>query len=343
MKLVEAAGDARTVGRITGEELSEEIRRLIEMIEPDKRHADWERRWPTIRKALAAHVPLVLEEMEGTAEGADLPLETIFKINWPGYNTDLDLPGGCTNIAFSEGPDGPIWGKNNDGGAPGEQLPPVARLIRRNDAIPQLNFTFCGMVATIDGMNAEGLAVGHSSVGSVFAQSDRHVPIRLWAYEGLMRCRTAEEFVRHMCSVPTRGKGYSSLAVDAHGVMCSLESPCPLTQVRWPDPGETYMNCSNYYQLAPLAEADRRQPEGKENAIARAEMLDGRFGGGAGGRDLAAMKSVLRYHGDPSICRHGGEDQSWTEYSMIGLCAERKALFLHGRPCEVEDYRHVQL
>ncbi|MGC9319794.1 MAG: C45 family autoproteolytic acyltransferase/hydrolase, partial [Armatimonadota bacterium] len=241
MKLVEATGDARTVGRITGEALSEEIRQLIEMLEPDRRHADWERRWPTIRRTLAAHVPLVLEEMEGTAEGAGLPPETVLKINWPTYNTDLDLPAGCTNIAFSEGPDGPIWGKNNDGGAPGEQLPPVARLIRRNDAIPQVNFTFCGMVATIDGFNAEGLAVGHSSVGSVFGQSDHHVPIRLWAYEGLMRCRSTEEFVRHMCSVPTRGKGYSSLAVDAGGVMCSLESPCPLTQVRWPEPGEAYI------------------------------------------------------------------------------------------------------
>ncbi|MGC9319134.1 MAG: hypothetical protein ACP5KN_13970, partial [Armatimonadota bacterium] len=104
-----------------------------------------------------------------------------------------------------------------------------------------------------------------------------------------------------------------------------------------------YMNCSNYYQLEALAEADRRPPEGKENGIARAEMLDARFGGGAGGRDLSAMKDVLRHHGSPSICRHGGDDQSWTEYSMIALCAERRALFLHGRPCEVEEYGEVQL
>jgi len=259
----------------------------------------------------------------------------------PNYGADLDALEGCTNIAFSEGPDGPIWGKNNDGGPPGKQSPPVARLVRRSDGIPQLNWTFCGMLATIDGFNAEGLAIGHSSVGSVFQQSDHHVPIRLWAYEGLFRCRTLAEFVQHMCSAPTRGKGYSSLAVDATGAMCSLESPCPLTQVRLPEPGESYMNCSNYYQLPALSEADRRPPDGKRNAIARARMLDERFLGN-NRRGLADMLEVLRHHGDPGICRHGGHDGSHTEYSMVGLCAERRALYLHGYPC-VGEFIEVQL
>ncbi len=343
MKLVEASGDARTIGRITGEALREEIRQYCELVKLDTRMPDWDDHWPIIRATLEREIPLCLEEMEGTAEGANLPLKTILKINVPSYGTALDPQQECTNIGFSAGPDGPIWGKNNDGGPPGKQGPPVARLVRRNDGVPQLNWTFCGMLATIDGFNAEGVGVGHSSVGSVFGQSDHHVPIRLWAYEGLFRCRSGEEFVRHMCALPTRGKGYSSVVVDASGYMCSLESPCPLGQVRRPEPGETYMNCSNYYQLPALSEADRRPPEGKVNAIARAEMLDARFRGGKGGRDLEAMKQVLAYHGNPGICRHGAHDRSHTEYSMIGLCAERKALFLHGYPCEVGTYTEVQL
>jgi hypothetical protein len=343
MKLIEASGDARTIGQITGEALREEIREFAALINLDARHSDWEERWPATRAAMQRHIPLVLEEMEGTAEGANLPLDTILKLNVPGYARDLDPPQECTNIAFSEGPDGPIWGKNNDGEEPGKQKPPVARVVRRDDGIPQINWTFCGMLATIDGFNAEGVAVGHSSVGSQFAQSKHHVPIRLWAYEGLFRCRTGEEFARHMCALPTFGKGYSSLMVDAEGFMCSLESPCPLTQVRWPQPGATYMNCSNYYQLDQISDADWRKPEGKQNAIARARMLDDRFKGDSGGRDLEAMKQVLRHHGDPSICRHGGEDQSWTEFSMIGLCAERKALFLHDLPCTGGEYTEIQL
>jgi hypothetical protein len=342
MKLVEAEGDARTIGQVTGEAIRDEIREFIELVRPHQRHPQWERHQSAVRETLQRHLPLVLEEMKGTAEGANLPLEDILKINVPAYGSALDALEGCTNIAFSAGPDGPIWAKNNDGEAPGQQKPPVARLIRRNDAIPQLNWTFCGMLSTIDGFNAEGLAAGHSSVGSVFDQSNHHVPIRLWAYEGLMRCRTAVDFARFMCSLPTRGKGYSSVIVDAGGGMCSLESPCPITQVRMPDEGQTYMNCVNYYQLPPLAEADRRPPAGKNNAIARAKMLDEQFLG-ASKRSLADMKAILRRHDAPAICRHGGDDGSYTEFSMIGLCAERKALFLHEYPCEGAEYTQVQL
>ncbi len=341
MKLVEARGDARTIGRITGEALREEIREYAEIVQVEKRHPDWEQRWPATEAAMRKHLPLVLEEMEGTAEGADLPLDTILKLNIPGYERTLDPPQECTNVAFSQGPDGPIWGKNNDGSPPHQ--PPVARLIHRDDGIPQLNWTFCGLLATIDGFNADGVAFGHSSVGSLFGKSAHHVPIRLWAYEGLFRSRNAADFIRHICDLPTFGKGYSSLLVDADGVLCSLESPCPLTQVRWPEPRETYLNCSNYYQIDLLSEVDWRKPERKPNAIARAATLDAQFKGGRGGRDLAAMKRILAHHGDPSICRHGGDDLSFTEYSMIGICAERKALYLHDNPCKGGEWTEVQL
>jgi len=64
-----------------------------------------------------------------------------------------------------------------------------ARVVAPANGIPQMTFTFCGMIATTDGMNAEGVAVGHSSVGSVFQQSDRHVPIRLQAYDAIRSTR----------------------------------------------------------------------------------------------------------------------------------------------------------
>lgn len=342
MKLVEVSGDGRSIGRQTGEALREDIAFMLEHWRIAERHKDWGRTWPTIRDTLARHIPEVLAEMEGTAEGAGVPEELIMKLNVPMYNLrpELDL-GECTNIGFAAGPDGPIWGKNNDGGPPGEQAPPVARLVRRDDGIPQLNFTFCGMVATLDMMNAEGLAVGHSSVGTVFGQSDHFVPIRLWGYEAMFHCRNVAQYVRFMASQPLRGKGYSSVAVDAGGALCSLEQPCPLTQVRLPAEGETYLNCSNYYQLPALAEADARTPEGKQNAVARARLLDETFAGKSN-RSLQDMKVALRYHGNPGICRHGAHDVSHTEYSMVGLCESRKCLFLHGYPCE-HEYTEVQL
>lgn len=335
MQLVEASGTPRQIGHATGEALREEIRRHIELYPPLQNREEWERRLPTFLDALRRHVPAVLEEMEATAEGAALDRDLILALNLPMYANELVATEGCTNIAFAFGPDGPLWGKNNDGYAPGKQRPHCARLIRRNDGIPHVNFTFCGLVATLDGVNAEGLSVGHSSVGSVFQQSDHHVPIRLWGYEGMMRCRTTAEFVRHMAALPTRDKGYSILCADREGVLCSLEAPVPLLQVRRPAPGLPHMNCVNYYQLPALAEADRRPPEGKANAKRRREFLD-RWLATADDLSVEGMKGLLRHHGEVSICRHGGDDGSHTEYAMISAPASGRVLYLSGYPCEEE-------
>ncbi|HIM55076.1 MAG TPA: hypothetical protein EYM39_00075, partial [Candidatus Latescibacteria bacterium] len=246
---------------------------------------------------------------------------------------------------FSDGPDGPVWGKNNDGSPP--PLPVCARVVRPDRGIPQVTFTFCGMVATTDGMNAEGVAVGHSSVGSIFQQSDRHLPIRLWAYEVMMNSRTTEDFLRLMASVPLRGKGYSIVCVDRGGTACSLEAPCPLLQVRTPRVS-TGIHCVNCYQLPELADADRRNAEGKRDAHRRWKFLDAVLSDKEG-FSLASAQSLLRshhgpdhhgpdHHGPdhPGICRHGEAGGMHTEYTMIGLPAHGKILFLEGHPCQRE-------
>ena len=335
MKIIEASGSGREVGRITGEALREEIHYHVELYPPEVSDEEWERRFARFLPVLERHLPEVLEEMAGTAEGADIPLETIYKLNLPLYADSLYPEQECTNVVFSGGPDGPIWGKNNDGNSRQHPRPAHGRLVRRDDAIPTVVFTFCGMVATTDGMNAEGVAVGHSSVGSIYQQSDDYVPIRLWAYECLMHSRSTRELVRKMSSLPTRGKGYSHACVDREGVTCSIEAPCPVFQIRWPEAEHGHMNCTNYYQLPALAEADRRRPDGKLNAIARRAFLDDEV---SQGKEMALedMKRLLRHHGEPSICRHGGADMSFTEYSMIGLPRDRKVLYMDGNPCEGE-------
>jgi len=335
MNIIEVSGNPGEVGRCTGEALREEIRAHLEMFPPRSDLKSWQHRLPTFLATLRRYLPDVLEEIEGTAEGADVPLDDILRLNLPMYPNELSLAEECTNIAFADGPDGPIWGKNNDGLAPEQQRPACGRLVRRDNGIPLLVFTFCGMVATTDGMNAEGLAVGHSSVGSIFQQSDQHVPIRLWAYEVMVHSRSTADFVRNMASLPTRGKGYSILCVDRHGVVCSIEAPCPLMQIRRPEPGRRHMNCVNYYQLPSLANADRRSEAGKRNAKARRGLLDQKLEEDID-FSLEDMKKLLRYHGSPSICRHGDKDGSHTEYSMIGLPQSCRVFCLSGYPCKNE-------
>lgn len=345
MRIIEASGSPREIGLATGEALRAEIRQRLAQFfgRGPKEEQAFLRRLPVFVEVMKRELPEFLEEMEATAEGADLPFAQIAAMNFPMYANDLELPDadGCTNLAFGGGADGPIWGKNNEGNHPDQMQPPCCRLVRPRHGIPSVTITFCGTTGFAEGMNAEGLAMGHSSVGSVFQQSDRHVPIRPWAHHGLQTCRNTAEFARHVASRPVRGKGYAWVAVDRQGDACSLEIACPTTQVRRPRHPEGHIHCVNCYQLPALAEADRRPPRAKAQALERWQMLDAKLADN-NPKDLESMKSLLRCHDPPGLCRHGGEDQGYTEYSAIGLPASGRVLIYHGLPCQGE-YTEVSI
>lgn len=339
MKVIECSGDPRQIGRQTGEALRDEIREHLALYPPPS-GPEWERRLPAFVETTAAHLPEALEEMQGLAEGAHVPVEAIYGLNFDLYPDDLAVGAGCTNVVFLAGPDGPLWGKNNDGQAPGKQRPVCARIVRPRTGLPLVTFPFAGYVAIADGMNAEGLAIGHSSVGSVFQQSDRHVQILPWSCHALQHSRTTAEFVRRMASVPLRGKGYSYVVVDREGRACSIEAPCPLVQVRQPASPRGIF-CVNCYQFPALAEADRRTPAGKAHALARHRFLDTVLAAD-GPRDVACLQALLQHHGSPGLCRHGEDDGLHTEYAMLGIPRQNRVLFCPGYPCRT-PYRQITL
>ena len=370
MRVIECAGDPEQIGAATGEALRTEIAEHIEAF-PMRSWETFGTRAPTLLATLERQLPRVLAEMRATARGAGVDEREILRLNLPLFGNELDLPAptppppdtaGCTNFAFRDGPDGPVWGKNNDGWEP--HRPVVARYVKPTNGIPQVTFTFAGLVATTDGMNAEGVAVGHSSVGSVFGQSDHFAPIRLRAYEVLSRARSTADFVRLMLATPLRGKGYAAVCVDAHGDARGIDAACPLFQTRYPAAGAAGVHAVNCYQHPALLHADRRPPDGKLDAHQRWHFLDRALGAGDGppsevdvsdgcgddatvprptdpGYDLAFARALLHHHGDVvSLCRHGEPLGYHSEYSMIGLPASRRLLFCDIHPCQ-RDYQEL--
>lgn len=339
MKVVECWGGPRELGRQSGEALREEI---AENLANERRpNPDvWARRLPVFLETTRRYLPDVLEEMEGLAEGADIAAEDVYRFNFPLWNNELDTEG-CTNLVFAGGPDGPVWGKNNDGLRATPLKRSAVRYVKPTSGIPQVVVGHAGRVGSTDGMNAEGLAVGHSSVGSVFQQSDQHPFIRLWEYVVRFRCATVPEFVRCMTELPLHGKGFSIVCVDRSGAVASLEAACPLMQVRQPD-RETGIHCVNCFQLSSLSNADRRTPHAKADAQSRATYMN-RVLDGEGPYDVGHMKRVLRNHADQAICRHSSEScEHETEWSVIGLPAEGRILYCSGRPC-AGDYLAIDL
>ncbi len=335
MKIVRATGSFYEIGLAVGEETKDGIRRNI-----DWRHSfgygindEWKKGLPVFLATMEKYAPCVLEEIKGMAKGSGLPEEDILFINSPTLPFgELDIT--CTNIAFNDVA-GPILGKNNDGCDPNRGQSFYGKIAYPDHGIPFIGFAPCGMVAATDGMNAEGLAMGHSSLGSIFQQSLYHPFLKHRIYQAMSRRSTIGKFIRDVTETFCRGKGYVALLIDSSGGMCSMEAPCPLVQIRKPENarGMNVVNCS---QLPSLANADARSPEGKANAFARKKLLDELIDSGQK-LDLAKMKEMLRHHGLPDICCHGENGdtyKSYTEFSMIFLPRERKILHQWGNPCK---------
>jgi len=342
MTVVEARGTPRQIGHTTGEALREQIQQRLELNPPPRTEApDWPRRRDTIRQAMHRLMPLTLAELDATAEAADVDPDRLLYINVEAQfgatpveeqPTDQVVADRCTNVVFAHGPDGPVWGKNNDRPRHEAPRPVCARVVQRDGGQAVIVFAYAGMVGMADGMNAAGVTIGHSSVGSTFEQRDDHAPMLLWAYEGLHRTRSTTEFLEHMTSRPLRGKGFSMVCVDAAGDAASIEAPCPLVQVRRPRPGTRHIACVNRFQLPAIEDADRRRPESKCNANARRDWLDQHLAG-LDDPGLADMQAILRRTEEPAICRR---PPSLTEFSMIGLPAQGRVLCLYGEPTEQE-------
>lgn len=349
MKVIEARGTHRAIGQAIGEALRDEIRCHLEgfvLSTP----AELGGATATFRGVLGAYLPKVLEQFDGMAEGAGLPAERILALNLPvGVGASMFASPGCTNIAFAAGPDGPLWGKNNDGHFPAEvsaprpgqgQRPRAVLKLYPPDGIPALCITFCGWLSGGDMVNAEGLAVGHSSVGSRFRQSALQVPALQWLYWILFRSKDTRSFQKNVTMLPLQGKGFSLVAVDRHGVVCGVEMACPLVQLRQPGADDRALHCVNHYELPELVDMHRRTAAGLANSVARSRLLKAECD--AGDRSLGHLQRILRRHGEPAICRHGGADQAWTEFSVIGLPNRPALMVADGPPC-TRDYAIVSL
>jgi hypothetical protein len=347
VKIVECSGSPKEIGHAVGEELRDEIREHIALVARPRQEDWWERflrRLPVINRTLDRYLPEERAEMEAMARAARLPVEEIYLANhlhlWGNGLDPADEDEACSNIVFAGGPDGPLLGKNNDGyyrTRTNPRKPTFVKRVRRENGIPAIVVTTAGSLCTGDGMNGEGVAIGSSSVGSVFEQSDRFPAIRLWNYRCLLRARSATEFAEASARTQQRGKGFSMVCVDPSGTAISIEAPCPVTQIRRPD-YPTGISCTNYYQLPQLAHADRRSAECRKNAVRRKEFFDSVLAGD-GPFDLNHIKSVMRHKGEVSICCTEERDLLHTHHSVIAAPATGALYVCDGPPCHGEYLR----
>ncbi|MBQ6471572.1 MAG: hypothetical protein IJJ33_06290 [Victivallales bacterium] len=336
-KVIHCQGTPRQCGRQYGETAREEIRLERDTFREGLPNGDWDAWCGSCRKMLRASAPDVLEEMEGLAEGADIPLEHVLLLNqWPDLK---DVTDRCTPVFLRDSDRGPLVAKNNDG-AENERhrCPFILRRVSPSQGVPFLQVTYAGWLSGLDMLNAEGLANTHGSVGSRFPRPQGALDIRLRMYQMMRRCRNVQEALEFLMAVPLTGKGFSIAIGDASGDNALIDAAVPRIQVcarRVPQGWST-----NLYQSEECRDWDWRTAEARALNAKRGEFLAKRMRE-APPQTLAELQELLRSHEPYAPCRHGTGESSSTFWSMIALPAERKLLLCGGAPCCTAYQEHV--
>src|SRR5690242_5706482 len=129
LKMIEATGSARAIGRAQGEAFREiinerwqgEVAQIlvnIEKSDPSYHEKNW-KIVDCLERHLAAARPDFLEEIHGISDGCGLNLQqtlmlsTYNALQFPG-RIDTKTPDGCSAIAFADSPRGPLIFKTSD-------------------------------------------------------------------------------------------------------------------------------------------------------------------------------------------------------------------------------------
>lgn len=267
---ITCAGDPWNLGCSYGQQAREAIRQNIEVesVDDDDR---WEPYLDMMRTRLGKDLPDLLAELEGLAEGADVPLAAILRLN---LNPCWNQWQGCTPLAVAAGPDGPILAKNNDGMPPQcDRRSFLVRHIQPSQGLAQTQITDAGRINGLDGVNQAGLGMMHASVGSKLPRPDDALDIRLWAYCILQQARSVEDALMRFGQRPLMGKGFNVVLADRHGQTAVLEAAVPVLAVRARN--EPFVFATNHYIHSQLASHDCRSEYNRECSVYRYGYLRG--------------------------------------------------------------------
>ena len=326
MKTIQCQGSPRIMGQQYGEQARGEIQANCAWLNTARKVAEAGEYFTQAEQDIGSLAPDLLMELQGLAEGANVPLAEIVCCNH--YN-----PGGptvgCTPMAVAAGPDGPILGKNNDG-SPVEERRFVVHVTRPDTGLPVTTVTYAGWLSGLDAANAAGLSAGHGSVGSIFPRTGLRIDIRLWSYGLLRACRTTDEFASRLGELPLTGKGFNVVVVDRAGTTVVVEAAVPVLARR--AEGAPFVFSTNHFITPELREADRRTPSGKEISTYRFGYLRW-LEESQPPTCLADIQRVLTSHEPWAPCRHAGPHVSVTLWSMIVLPRDGRLLVADGPPC----------
>lgn len=322
-EIEELAGSHYDMGRQHGRNNSGHMRYLVKAFGLDLT-APWSE--TDFLDPLQQHLPELVEEIQGIAEGGGLSLREVCALS---FLVDLNTAvSACTGVVFASGPDGPVIGKTSDC-TPGVQqswLRP--RRVKPSHGLEALIYSHIGSPNAEMGMNKKGLAIGISGLlsrnvdpqGVGWQQDIRGV---------LHACATTAEAIAMLRAIPIRRAGYALVIGDSSGDVAVIEKVVGKVAVRRP--------VNNIIYEANIALSEEALPyvdpswcgENSERRTALLELLSREWSDFS----LQGMIDLFSTHRQPvGICQHGPELHSHLGFFM--LPAKREAWVARGYTCE---------
>lgn len=214
-----ARGTPREIGRALGAFGAERLRRLV-MPTPYWAQTVAQAGTDRVRAmeaAARAHLPAVMEEIEGLAEGLGLPFGQVFAWCCRGDLRD-DVPEGCTTVMMPGAPR--VIAHNEDGGP--EEVNDCGLLRANPTGAPGfVAFLYPGSVpGTAFGVNDVGLVV---TVNNIRARDKPPGVPRMALGRAMLACRTLDAAVALIRSVPRAGGFHFAMAQAGDPRLLSVE------------------------------------------------------------------------------------------------------------------------
>jgi len=343
--VIEVRGTYRQVGQQIGERMKPTLQRILsrmrESLPPGVR---WEEMLLRSQLCLAhsrAVYPQYVEELEGIAEGAEVPFEEVFlgicEELWEpaawygGASTPLK---GCTDFVARgrATADGSTLLAHTNDLAPEVEEDLVILKVHAGDEPEFLGVTVGGLGFSA-GFNAAGIALSGNEVS---CNDIRPGVPRLLIVRAILAAQRIGEAM-DACLLPQRASSYNNIISDANVEVYSVEGSATDCEPIYME--EDILAHANHYLSLPMRrfEADRNNIGGSVIRYNRAlRLLREHYGQLSPELFQKLLADHVNY--PASICKHGFE--SVTVFSIIIKLNELQAWIGRGRPCQTTYFRY---
>ncbi|HXV33735.1 MAG TPA: C45 family peptidase [Gaiellaceae bacterium] len=319
--LIRAAGSHREAGRQVGEATAGEMARMAEAPFDAELIARY-------RAATLEHLPWIVEELDGAAEGAGLDPLAVFAASVEEL-APAEAPTGCSDLVATGARTAGghlLVAHTNDLYA--EDEPGIVAVEWRVPGEPVVFTLGSGPWISV-GWNGAGLSV----TGNEVSPNDERVGIpRLLQVRDVLTRRSLDEAVDASLH-PARSSAYNWVLAHRDGAAVNVEASATSAGIDKPRGG--FLAHTNHYDRADMRAFER--PGDYESSCARLDRARELATGG--GFTAERLRGLLADHenGENAICRHGEEPKAVkTVFWCVADVTAGEITYGRGNPCDSE-------